>query len=413
MIASLAPNVRLECPVCKFVGDPKDMMLYLGCPECRAKNRAVNLQTHVPTEQIGVALRNALSSSESSGALGMWRWAETLPVAVSGAPPLGVGATPLVPLPMLATECGVPEVLGKNEGANPTWSHKDRLAAMAASAAVALGADTVTAASTGNQGAAVAALAARAGLRCVIFTLASVPSSMKTLMQAYGAEVVEVAESSERFALMQEGVRQHGWFPASNGTSPPVGSHPLAVAGYRTVAYELFDQLGRQLPDVVIVPVAYGDCLAGMATGFADLCRAGLTDRVPRLIAAERFGAISAGLSDGSLGPVSTEPTAAFSIGSAYATEQALLALMATDGLAQCVEEQAIMSAQLDLARTEGLYVEAASAAAVAALRDLAKAARVPPGQRLVLLLTSSGLKDPESTRTYLSGMAATTAEEM
>jgi len=101
----------------------------------------------------------------------------------------------------------------EGETQNPTWSYKDWLAAVAVTRAAQDGADTVVVSSTGNHGAAVAAYAARAGLRCVVLTLASVPLAIKALMRGYGAIVAAVEESAARWAIMREGIEQRGWVP--------------------------------------------------------------------------------------------------------------------------------------------------------------------------------------------------------
>src|SRR5207249_1441686 len=139
----------------------------------------------------------------------------------------------------------------KDESQNPTWSYKDRLCATAVTHAVETGARVITISSTGDHGASTAAYAARAGLPCVIFTLASVPETMKTLMQAYGAAVVACPSSESRWDLMRQGIERFGWYPTSGFVTPPVGSNPWGVEGYKTIAYELAEDLGWTAPDVV------------------------------------------------------------------------------------------------------------------------------------------------------------------
>lgn len=346
----------------------------------------------LPERAVSDALRTALDGSARDG---IWRWAEALPVPAADGVRLGEGDTPVLDLADLPEALRLRRISVKNEAVNPTWSHKDRLASMTVAAARALGRDTVTAASTGNHGAALAAFAARAGLRCVIYTLTSVPSTMKTLMQAYGARVVAVEHSIDRYVLMAEAVDHRGWFPGSNGTVPPVGSHPLGVTGYRTLAYEIFEQCRTDMPDVIVVPVAYGDCIAGLAHGMADLVAAGLLDRPPVLVGSEVFGALDGLLATGVEGPVEHWDTAAFSIASPYATSQAADAIRGSAGLAIRVAEQELLSAQAQLARDHGLFVEASSAAAFAALRRLRSGSLVSEDGHVMVIATSSGLKDP------------------
>lgn len=398
---TLAP---LRCPRCERTGDPADLTFYRGCPDCAAGGVAVNYVCDVPADDIAAGLAGA----GTSGAPGIWRWGSALPVTGSRAVSLREGDTPLVPLPRLGERIGLPRLYAKNESANPTWSHKDRLCALAVAAAGAVGATVVTASSTGNHGAAVAAYAARAGLRSVIFTTTSVPETMKTLMLSYGAELVAVPHPEDRYVLMAEGVDRHGWYPASNGVVPPVGSTPYGVDGYKSIAYELFHELGGALPHTVVLPVAYGDCLAGVSRGFADLRAAGLTDRMPRLVGAELYGALAKGVASGGgvLGPAPMRETAAFSIGGPYATGQAVRAIEASAGEAVSVGEDELLAAQYRLASTEGLFVEAASAVGVAAAEALAVRGAVGADDTVVCLLTSTALKDPAGAAALLPPVA-------
>src|SRR5919106_5105006 len=223
---------------------------------------------------------------------GLWRYRATLPVTAEPVT-LGEGATPLVHLDRLGRRLGLSKLYAKDESRNPTWSYKDRLCSVAVTHAVAAGARVVTISSTGNHGASTAAYAARAGLPCVIFTLDSVPDTMKTLMQAYGAAVVACPTSESRWALMRQGVERLGRYRTSGFIAPPVGSNPGGVEGYKTLAYEVAEDLGWTAPDVVVVPSSYGDGLAGIWKGWTELRALGLVGHAPRMIAAEPFGPLA------------------------------------------------------------------------------------------------------------------------
>src|SRR5688572_21798271 len=307
------PAVRgagLECPRCAalFDGPP----IFTGCPHCRALHLAVNLGVKVDLSPLAGFDRRALPSSPKS----LWRFRPFLPV--SGAPvTLGEGATPLVPLERVGRRLGLPKLYAKDETQNPTWSYKDRLNALAVTHAVEIGARVVTVSSTGNHGASTAAYAARAGLPCVIFTLGSVPETMKTLMQAYGAAVVACPTSESRWQLMREGVERFGWYPASGFVTPPIGSTPWGVEGYKTLAYEVAEDLGWTAPDVVVVPSGYSDGLAGIWKGWTELVALGLVATTPRMIAAEPFGPLANALERGLAAPEAVDApgsSVAFSI---------------------------------------------------------------------------------------------------
>ncbi|RBQ15782.1 threonine synthase [Spongiactinospora rosea] len=363
-----------------------------GCPACERDGVPANALPDYEIPAIG-------ELPVDDGQPGLFRYRALLPLSQeTPAVSLGEGGTPLVALPRTADRLGLASVHLKDETRNPTWSYKDRLAAVAVTKAAELDAPAVVVASTGNHGAAVAAYAARAGLRCVVLTVASVPDTMKTLMQVYGAGVVALERPADRWVLMRRLVEERGWLPLSGHASPPAGSLGYGVDGYKTIAYEIAAQLGR-VPDYVVVPVSYGDGLAGIWRGFADLVALGVTDRLPRLVAAEPFGPYGDALAKGAdvAGPVPVTPSVAFSTASPFGTYQGLAALRATGGLTVGVpDNDRIMDAQRRFGREAGLYLEASSITTFAALEELA--GRIPAGSDVVLIGSSTGLKDVGST---------------
>src|SRR6185369_6441392 len=227
-MASEARVIGLQCLRCRARFDEPRM--FAGCPRCRAQGVAVNL-----TVEYDLApLAGVTPATFAPGAGGMWRFRDLLPLRSARPVTLGEGGTPLVHLERLGRRLGLPRLYAKEESQNPTWSYKDRLCATAVTHAVEIGARVITISSTGNHGASTAAYAARAGVPCVIFTVASVPDTMKTLMQAYGAAVVECPTSEARWDLMRQGVERLGWYPTSGFIAPPVGSNPWGVEGYKT-----------------------------------------------------------------------------------------------------------------------------------------------------------------------------------
>ncbi|MEV4753139.1 pyridoxal-phosphate dependent enzyme [Streptosporangium sp. NPDC049248] len=390
---------RLACQRCSATyPDPSLELVGRGCPACEKEGAPANV---LPVYDLG-GLRGLPCDPAQPG---LFRHRALLPL--DGATPavsLGEGGTPLVPLPRTAERLGLGAVLVKDETRNPTWSYKDRLAAVAVTKAVELGAPAVVVASTGNHGAAVAAYAARAGLPCVVLTVAAVPATMKTLMQVYGARVVALENPPDRWRLMRRLVEERGWLAMSGHADPPVGSIPYGIDGYKTIAYEIVADLGRT-PDHVVVPVAYADGLAGIRRGFADLVEAGLADRMPVLVAAEPFGPHGTALAAGTdtAGPVPITPSVAFSIASPYGTFQGLAALRATGGRAVSVPDDArILGAQGRLGREAGLYLEASSVTALVAVEDLAGSGALPADATVVVVGTSTGLKDVGATAAAL-----------
>jgi threonine synthase len=382
--------VALRCIRCGRDYPPEDR--FTGCEVCRAQGLAANLAPeYEPVSPAG------LSREFDRAGPGLGRFAALLPVEEPVS--LGEGATPLLHAPRLGARLGIDGLYLKDEGRNPTGSFKDRMAAVVVARARDRGAGTVTIASSGNGGAALAAYAARAGLRCVVFTLAGAPPAMLAQMQSYGARLVATERPADRWQLMAYAVERWGWYPASNYMSPPVGSNPYGIEGYKTIAYEIAQDLGWRAPDHVVVPTCYGDGLWGIVRGFGELVRFGLIDRMPRVHAAEVFGSLKTALDAGREEPATVpgRPTVAISIGTPVSTYQALAALRAAGGSAEAVgDDREILQAQRELAGAEGLYAEQSAAVAVAAAGRLRARGIIRPGETVVCILTATGLKQPE-----------------
>ncbi len=324
---------------------------------------------------------------------GIRRWAELLPPLAPGLS-MGEGGTPLVSAPRLAEWAGLGnEVYIKDESRNPTGSHKDRLNLCTVSSAVLSGAPGVTVASSGNHGAAAAAYAARAGLPCVLFITEGTEPHLVRMVTAYGAAVVPLPRPLRR-VLMAELVARAGYMPVSNITATHTG-HPFGPEGYKTIAYELYRQLGDRMPAAVFVPTAYAELLYGVWLGFRELARVGGAGAPPQLFACEpAAGApLRAALAAGR--PVVTvdeSPTAAYSIVVGSNSYRGVLAVQESEGDALAVTDGEIAAAQTVLGR-EGLWAEFSGAASLAGLRKAAAGGARFDGP-VVCLMTSSGLKD-------------------
>jgi threonine synthase len=390
-------TAAVGCPRCP-AELPEDQAIG-GCPTCLAQGTPVNL---VPRYQ---PLDGPVPFDRSQP--GLFGWRALLPIADSTRPvSLGEGSTPLVTAPALASWLGVRSVLVKDESQNPTWSYKDRLAAVAVTKAAELGKDTVVVASSGNHGAAVAAYAAAAGLRCVVLSTRAVPPTMSTLLRIYGSELYLVETPANRWRVMAEGVQRLGWFPISGYQAPPVGSVPFGIEAYKTIAYEIQAQLGPAVPSWVAVPVAYADGLAGIERGYRDLLNCGSIGRSPRMLAVEPLGAHAEALRHGKqiAGPVQRRATVAFSTGSPWATYQGLDALRRSRGAAEGdISDADILAAQARVAECAGIYMETASAASMVALERLATRGALGQDDDVLIVNTSSGLKTVAETQAVLA----------
>ncbi|MFT4164466.1 MAG: threonine synthase, partial [Microlunatus sp.] len=327
----------------------------------------------------------------------LWRYAELLPCSASDATSLGEGLTPLLPAKAIGTLLDAPRLLIKDESKNPTWSHKDRFSTVAVSVAKLQGARVVATASSGNAGASLAAYAARAGLGCVVVTFAGTAGVMLKQAKKYGATVIPLVDKSQRWPLLATCVEEFGWFVTSPYRAPVIGSHPIGIEGYKTLAYEIVEQMHGAVPDWCVLPVCYGDALAGMWQGFQDLYIRGIINRLPKLVAAEVHGSLSNALACG--GDTVAEVPAGFealavSIGTTRSAFQAVRVLRASGGTAVTVSNQGLIELQNQLARTEGILAELASVTPFAAISRLRQRQVIKQEDSVIAVVTGSGLKD-------------------
>jgi threonine synthase len=322
----------------------------------------------------------------------IWRYRALLPVSrpLAGPP---VGWTPLVDAPILAASVGVREVLVKDEGRNPSASLKDRASAVALAHARDAGRDLVIAASTGNAAAATATLAAPNGLKARIFVPRSAPRAKLAQLQAFGAEVLAVDGTyDDAFELSLAATRRFGWYNRNTGFNP------ITREGKKTVAFELWEQLGYRVPDVVVVPVGDGNILSGVWKGFVELHALGLAPTRPRLFAVQAEGSASvadAVSGDGLVKAVSGK-TVADSISVCLPRDglAAVRAVRESGGAAVVVSDDDILAGIPALARASGVFAEPAGAAAYAGLVRAAASGLLAGATTVVLLSTGSGLKD-------------------
>ncbi|MEU1819734.1 pyridoxal-phosphate dependent enzyme [Streptomyces roseifaciens] len=353
--------------------------LVAGCPTTSTDTIAHPLQVDYAYDKVSSALFTGAGSNAASGA-GHNRWAPLLPPLL--APGLGEGGTPLI---------GIGDgVFIKDESRNPTWSHKDRLNRVTTSAAVGVGASGIVVASSGNHGASAAAYAARAGLRCVVLASADMPPAVASFLNAYGAVVLPVP-AADRWPLMRLIVDRTGLHPVSNLAVTHTG-HPFGAEGYKTVAYEIFADLG--VPSAVFVPTGYGELLFGVWKGFTELHRLGLAESVPRIHACEPAlgGPLHAALRQGvPAARVDVGDSDAYGIDCAVGSIRGVLAVRGSGGSSLLVSDEQMRAAQAELAG-HGLWAELSAAAGLAGLRSAGR--EVEREGPVVCISTSSGFKD-------------------
>jgi threonine synthase len=334
-------------------------------------------------------------------------WSLFCPVETAFHPPLPVGNTPMGRLEGLGAELGLGTLWVKNDGLNPSGSLKDRASFLVAAEARRLGMDLVVAASTGNAASALAAVCASAGLRALIFVPEKAPRAKLVQMVLYGATVVPVKGTyDDAFRLSLEYTERRG------GLNRNTAYHPLTIEGKKTAGLEIWAQAGFQVPDAILVSVGDGVILGGVHKAFLDLQRAGLIDRLPRLIGvqAETSDAIHRYVETGVYSDAPNPSTRADSISVTCPSNAhgARRAIRESEGLTLTVTDEEILSAQALLASRSGIFTEPAGAAAMAGLLKLQASSRaLPAGTRAVILATGNGLKDVDAPLSRIAIPAA------
>jgi threonine synthase len=361
-------------------------VLVAGCPRTSTDSAQYPLEIDYRYDQLDLSL------FEQPPMAGIDRWAPLLPPLAPGLS-MGEGGTALIETPRLASWAGLgTQLFMKDESGNPTWSHKDRLNLCTVSAAVASGAPGIAVASSGNHGASAAAYAARAGIKCVVVASPAISALMKQFITAYDAILVCVPQE-ERWPVLRNIVQRTGFHPVSNLTRFHTG-HPFGPEGYKTIAYELFLELGRQVPGAVVVPTGYGELIYGLWKGFKELKLLGLTARLPRIIAAELDGGpLHAAMARNlPMAEVVAQPSIALSIAVSVTGYRSVIALRESRGAVLQVGDRDILAARDELAR-DGQWQELSGVTGLAALRKAQQSGIEIEGP-VVNILTSSGLKD-------------------
>ncbi len=374
----------------------RDQVRYL-CPECgRSYRPGIPLVGVLEADFDGEAIRREFDKKNPC-------WQLFCAVEQQFHPPLPVGNTPLASAKRLGSQFGLENLWIKNDGLNPSGSLKDRASFLVAAEARRLGEARVVAASTGNAASALAAICASCGLQAIIFVPEKAPRAKLVQMVLAGAIVVPVKGTyDDAFRLSMEYTARKG------GLNRNTAYHPLTIEGKKTAGLEIWAQLGFELPDAIVIPVGDGVILGGVHKAFLDLKRAGLTDRLPRLIGvqAEKSDAIHRYVISGTYSDAVNPSTRADSISVVCPSNAhgARRAILESDGLTLTVSDDEILEAQALLLRQTGIFVEPACSAAVAGLSRL-QSGQHPLGrkERVVVLATGHGLKDIDAPLSRIS----------
>jgi threonine synthase len=363
--------------------------LHTFCPSCQSPLLSIydleSARQHVDRDEI------------SRRPKGMWRWSELLPVLdVKNQVFLGEGDTPLLTLPRLEKELGLSNLYVKDESSNPTGSFKARGLAAAVSKAKELGVEKVIIPTAGNAGGAMAAYAARAGLRAHIFMPKDTPFANIEESRMAGAEVVLVdGLISDAAGMAGEKARAEGWFDVSTF------KEPYRMEGKKIMGYELAESFGWGLPDVIIYPTGGGTGLVGMWKAFAELEELGWLENTkrPRMVSVQADGcapvvkAFQAKASFCDFWTNAQTVASGLRVPKSFADHLILHDIYESNGTAVAVSDKSILESQKQLARLEGIFAAPEGAATLAALKELIQQGWVHPEERIVLFNTGSGLK--------------------
>lgn len=327
----------------------------------------------------------------------IWRYQPLLPVDPRVAVPrLSIGWTPLYHARRLSSDLGLKNVWVKDDGRQPTASFKDRASAIAVVKAKEKGAEIITTASTGNAAAALSGLCASMQQANVIFVPETAPRAKIAQLLVFGSRVFLVKGTyDDAFELCLKATRTYGWYNRNSGFNP------YMTEGKKTAAYEICEQLEWKAPDWIFVSVGDGCIIGGLHKGLKDLMALGWIDKIPKLMGVQAAGSnymYAAWKNKEDIltkTPINAQTVAdSISAGLPRDRIKALAAVNETDGAFICVEDNDILGAIPELARSTGVFAEPAGAAAYAGLVKAVEQQLVSGDETIVVLNTGNGLKD-------------------
>jgi threonine synthase len=352
---------------------------------------------YAPRPQVDPAeLRRRIQAGPHS----LWRYGDFLPVPTAPKGAVPAGWTPLLRADRLAEQLGLREVWIKNDAANPTHSFKDRVVSVALARARELGFETAACASTGNLANAVAAHAAAAGLESYVFVPADLEEQKILATGVYGTNLVAVKGNYDDVnRLCTELSSEHDWAFVN------INMRPYYSEGSKTLAFETAEQLGFELPDRVVCPIASGSLFTKIARGFSEWIELGLLEgELPTFNGAQAHGCspVASAFANGRdfCQPVKPDTIAkSLAIGNPADGPYALDLARSTGGSIESVSDDEIRNGIRLLAQSTGIFTETAGGVTVAVLRKLAQRGDIDPSERVVAYITGEGLKTLDAVR--------------
>jgi threonine synthase len=383
----------------------------LKCKECGAEYEAKAV--HVCEECFGplevtydysqlsqVVTRESIQAGPNS----IWRYRPFLPVETNTPIDVGTGMTPLLQANRLARRLGLKRLYIKNDAVNmPTLSFKDRVVSVALTRARELGFTTVSCASTGNLANSTAAIAAHAGLDCCVFIPSDLEAGKVLGTLIYGPTVMAVHGNYDQVnRLCSEVANTHGWGFVN------INLRPYYSEGSKTLGYEVAEQLGWQLPDHIVAPLASGSLFTKIYKGFQEFVKIGLVaDKTVRFSGAQAEGCspIAQAFREDRdfISPVKPSTIAkSIAIGNPADGVYAVDIARKTNGNIESVTDAEIVEGMKLLAETEGIFTETAGGTTIATLKKLVEAGKIDPEETTVAYITGNGLKTQEAVQGYI-----------
>ncbi|HEY4322352.1 MAG TPA: threonine synthase [Mucilaginibacter sp.] len=379
------------------------LLTLLKCPECGTTYNAGHIHTVCVNDSCGSSLfakynlRTALNKQVLHGRPAtMWRYKEFLPVIdEKNIVTLGEGFTPIIPIENLKKFIGDNEIFWKDESGNPTGSFKARGISSAVSKAKELGIEVIATPTAGNAGGALAAYAARAGIKAIVYMPRQTPKVFKDECRLYGANLVEIdGNISDCGKLINEHALLNDWFQVSTL------KEPYRLEGKKTMGYEIAEQFNWQLPDVIFYPTGGGTGLIGIWKAFDELEQLGWIDsKRPRMVAvqSESCNGIVKAFNAGNT--VSEFTDGGFTIANGlrvpkpYADKLILKILRKSNGFAIAISDREMSHALKEISVNEGMLISPEGASLWQAFKKLSTAGWIKPDEKVLLINTGSGYK--------------------
>lgn len=377
-------SVQLICEKCGAVFEP---VQHSYCPRCGG----------ILTVQYGLEEQNRAKRAQHAGH-GLWKYRALLPpISDENIVSFQEGGTRLVKSRIIGRSLGLSNLYFKDETQNPTGSFKDRSITVCVSMAKQLGCPGVVVASSGNGAASTSAYGCLGGLDTILFVPETTPLGKVAQAIAYGGKIIRVKGTfTNCYRAAAEMAKEKRYMNATTTFLSPYG-----IEGYKTIAFEVFEEL-QAVPDQVFIPVGAGPILYGIWKGFHELIQLGLTNRMPRLICAQAQGcapistawlqrkAVTAWSSPQTVASAICDPLSGYEQDGDFTVR----AIDASQGQAYTLSDEEMKNAGQDLARKEGLFVEVSSAASLAALYRMHRDKQLKENSICVCVLTGHGLKD-------------------